>query len=89
MAPILVKGGPHEVSFVGFVRGAAASGRIEESSGIVYLKGGVEISLGTHTVTAEEAEYDRNTGEVQAHGNVRVRPIRPEVRRGVSQFGIK
>lgn len=65
-----------------------AAKSLEQNAGIVYLKGSVEISLGAHTLLADEAEYDQDSGEIQARGNVRVKPAILD-RRGASQFGIK
>ena len=61
---------------------------LEQSAGVVYLKGGVEIDLPLHVLLADEAEYDQNSGEIQARGNVRLKPARSDSR-GASQFGVK
>jgi lipopolysaccharide assembly outer membrane protein LptD (OstA) len=61
---------------------------LEQSAGIVYLKGNVEINLPTHTLFADEAEYDQDSGEIEARGNVRLKPANPDAR-GASQFGTK
>jgi lipopolysaccharide assembly outer membrane protein LptD (OstA) len=65
-----------------------AAKNIQQNAGIVYLKGSVEINLRSYTLLADEAEYDQQTGEVRAHGDVVMKPG-PADRRGVSQFGIK
>lgn len=41
----------------------------------VHLKGNVEIKTATMTLTADEAYYDQDTGEITAMGTVRVKPI--------------
>lgn len=61
---------------------------IEQIAGIVYLKGSVEINLPTHILVADEAEYDQDSGEIQARGNVRLKPVNLNPR-GAGQFGIK
>jgi lipopolysaccharide assembly outer membrane protein LptD (OstA) len=68
------------------VRLAAKS--LEQNAGIVYLKGSVEINLGRYALVADEAEYEQDSGEIRARGNVRVKPLDLD-RRGASQFGIK
>ena len=68
------------------IRLAAKS--IEQNAAIVYLKGSVEISLPTHVLVADEAEYDQDSGEIQARGNVRLKPVNINPR-GASQFGIE
>ena len=68
------------------VRLAAQS--LEQNLGVVYLKGSVEINLGTYALLADEAEYYQDSGEIQARGNVRVKPATVDAR-GASQFGIK
>lgn len=61
---------------------------IQQNAGIVYLKGGVEIKLGSYTLLADEAEYDQQSGEIHAHGDVLMKPAPPDPR-GVGQFGVK
>jgi lipopolysaccharide assembly outer membrane protein LptD (OstA) len=68
------------------IRLAAKS--LEQSAGIVYLKGSVEINLPAHILLADEAEYDQDSGEIQARGNVHLKPANLDPR-GASQFGIK
>jgi len=65
-----------------------AAKNIQQNAGIVYLKGSVGINLGLYTLLADEAEYDRQSGEIHAHGDVLMKPAPPDPR-GVSQFGIK
>lgn len=68
------------------IRLAAKS--LDQSAGIVYLKGNVQINLPTHILLADEAEYDQDSGEIQARGNVRLKPANLNSA-GASQFGIK
>jgi lipopolysaccharide assembly outer membrane protein LptD (OstA) len=68
------------------IRLAAKS--LEQSGGIVYLKGSVEINLPLHILLADEAEYDQDSGEIQAHGNVHLKPANQDSR-GAGQFGVK
>lgn len=65
-----------------------AAKNIEQNAGIVYLKGNVEINLLTHVLVADEADYDQDSGEIQARGKVRLTPAKLNPR-GASQFGIK
>src|SRR5580698_4601140 len=65
-----------------------AAKSLEQSAGVVYLKGSVEIAMPTHTLLADEAEYDKDSGEIQARGNVHLKPTNLNSR-GASQFGIK
>jgi lipopolysaccharide assembly outer membrane protein LptD (OstA) len=66
------------------VRFAAQS--VQQNSGIVFLKGSVEINLGGYTLLADEAEYHQDTGEIQPRGNVRVKPTSSLDPRGVSHW---
>lgn len=61
---------------------------LEQSAGIVYLKGRVEIDLPFHVLEADEAEYDQSSGEIEARGNVHLKPARVDAR-GANQFGVK
>lgn len=61
---------------------------LEQNAGVVYLRGSVEIDLPTHILLADEAEYDEDSGEIQAHGNVHLKPARQDTR-AAGQFGIK
>ena len=56
---------------------------------VYHLKGGVEIKTDSVIVTAYEATYDVDTGEIEGRGVVRIKPSAPLNRRGLSQFGIK
>ncbi|MGD1096723.1 MAG: hypothetical protein ABSB35_32610 [Bryobacteraceae bacterium] len=62
---------------------------LDQSLGIIYLKGNVEIKTRTYTIVADEAEYHQDNGEIKAHGDVLAKPALPLDPRGVSQFGIK
>lgn len=44
---------------------------------VVHLKGRVEIRANGYILHADEADYDENTGEVEARGTVRVTPYPP------------
>ncbi len=66
-----------------------AAKSIEQSAGIVYLKGSVEINLGMYALLADEAEYFPDSGEIQAPGKLRLKPTPILDPRGVSQFGVK
>ena len=68
------------------IRLAAKS--LEQSAGVVYLRGSVEINLPSHILLAEEAEYDQDNGEIQARGNVRLKPANVDPH-GANQFGVK
>ncbi len=61
---------------------------IQQNAGIVHLKGSVEITLVSYTLQADEAEYDQQSGEIHAHGDVLMKPT-PSDPRGARQFGIK
>jgi hypothetical protein len=41
---------------------------------VVHARGQVEIKLSGVIVRADEADYDEDTGEVEAHGSVKVKP---------------
>jgi lipopolysaccharide assembly outer membrane protein LptD (OstA) len=47
---------------------------------IIQLRGNVEIRTDTIIFTADEANYHEDTGEIEARGNVRVKPVTPLVR---------
>jgi len=42
---------------------------------ILRLKGRVEIKTSTMLIQADEAEYHGDTGEIEARGNVHIKPI--------------
>jgi lipopolysaccharide assembly outer membrane protein LptD (OstA) len=56
---------------------------------IFHLKGDVEIRTDSILLRADEANYNHATGEIDAHGDVKVTPTSPLISRGVSQLGIK
>jgi len=60
---------------------------LEQSAGQVFLKGSVEIDLPSHVLLADEAEYDLDSGEIEVHGNVHLKPNVDS--RGIRQFGVK
>ncbi len=55
----------------------------------VHMKGSVEIKTAGFTLHADEADYNEKTGEIDAHGDVKVMPTSRPILRGQSQFGIK
>ena len=44
-------------------------------SHLVHLRGNVEIRTGTMVLTADEAYFNKDTGEIEALGTVRIKPI--------------
>jgi lipopolysaccharide assembly outer membrane protein LptD (OstA) len=56
---------------------------------VFHLKGAVEIRTDTVLLKADEASYNHETGEIEAHGDVKVTPTSLLNSRGQSQFGIK
>jgi lipopolysaccharide assembly outer membrane protein LptD (OstA) len=66
-----------------------AAKSLEQNAGIVYLKGSVEINLGTYALLADEAEYYQDGGEIQTHGDVRLKPMPVMAPRRLNQFGVK
>jgi len=56
---------------------------------VFHLKGAVEIRTDTILLKADEASYNHETGEIDAHGDVKVTPVSPLMPRGLSQFGIR
>jgi lipopolysaccharide assembly outer membrane protein LptD (OstA) len=55
----------------------------------VHLKGSVEVKVAAFTLRAEEADYNEKTGEIDAHGDVKVTPTAQPILRRQAQFGIK
>ena len=55
----------------------------------MHLKGSVEIRVAGFILRADEADYNEKTGEIDAHGDVKVTPTSTLIPRGQSQFGIK
>ena len=47
---------------------------IQRDGTVLHLKGGVKIIQERIIVTADEAEYHTDTGEIEPRGNVRIRP---------------
>jgi lipopolysaccharide assembly outer membrane protein LptD (OstA) len=56
---------------------------------IFNLKGEVEIRTDTILLRADEATYNHATGEIEAHGDIKVTPKGMLVTSGLSQFGVK
>lgn len=73
----------------GSIAATFAANHIESSGDRFQLRGNVEINTNTLILRADEADYDWDTGEIEARGNVHVRPIPVRESRGLSQFGIK
>ena len=73
----------------GSIAATFAANHIESSGDRFQLRGNVEINTNTLILRADEADYHWDTGELDARGNVHVRPIPVGVSRGLSQFGIK
>jgi lipopolysaccharide assembly outer membrane protein LptD (OstA) len=56
---------------------------------VFHLKGAVEIRTDTILLKADEASYNHETGEIDAHGDVKITPVSPLMPHELSQFGIK
>jgi lipopolysaccharide assembly outer membrane protein LptD (OstA) len=56
---------------------------------IFHLMGEVEIRTDTIFLRADEATYNHATGEIEAHGDIKVTPRGMLVTRGMTQFGVK
>jgi len=54
---------------------AADAATRRRDNGIIQLKGSVEIKTDTMILTADEADYNTGTGEIEARGPVRVKLI--------------
>jgi lipopolysaccharide assembly outer membrane protein LptD (OstA) len=52
----------------------AASG-IQQDARVFRLQGNAEIHTATQVVEASDAVYHSDTGEIEAHGDVRVKPV--------------
>lgn len=63
--------------------------RIESDQGIFRLKGSAEIITTTATLTADEADYHWDTGEIEARGTVRVKPVSYNPGAALRQFGVR
>lgn len=48
---------------------------------VIHLKGDVEIRRSGMILRADEADYDEDTGEVEARGHVRVKPYPVEAKK--------
>jgi lipopolysaccharide assembly outer membrane protein LptD (OstA) len=73
----------------GSIAATFAASHIESSGSLFQLRGNVEINTNTLILRADEADYHWDTGEIEARGNVHVKPIPFRVSPGLSQFGIK
>ena len=62
---------------------------IESDGDVVRLNGNVEIATSTVVLQADEADYHWDTGEIDARGNVHVKPIPFVSSTGLRQFGLK
>jgi len=59
---------------------AATSMQREHDQGpydVIRLKGSVEIGTSAFILQADEADYHWSSGEIEARGNVRVKPVAP------------
>jgi hypothetical protein len=54
---------------------AALASAPKTDSHLAHLKGHVEIRTATMILTADEAHFNKDTGEIEALGTVRVKPI--------------
>jgi lipopolysaccharide assembly outer membrane protein LptD (OstA) len=63
--------------------------RINSDQNVLQLRGDAEIATSTVIVQADEAAYHWDTGEIDARGNVHVKPILYSPSPGLSQFGLK
>jgi len=51
---------------------------VNVDGGIVKLSGHVRIATSTFIVTADEAEYRRDSGQIDPHGEVHIRMLAPK-----------
>ena len=63
--------------------------RIDSGQNVVHLRGNAEIATNTVIVQADEADYHWDTGEIDARGNVHVKPIPWSPSPGLKQFGLR
>jgi lipopolysaccharide assembly outer membrane protein LptD (OstA) len=63
--------------------------RIDSDQNVFRLKGNAEIATSAAIVQADEADYHWDTGEIDARGNVHVKPIPYSTSQGLRQFGVK
>jgi lipopolysaccharide assembly outer membrane protein LptD (OstA) len=54
---------------------AALKAAPQRDTHLIHLKGNVEIRTDTMTLTANEAYYNQATGEIEALGTVRIKPL--------------
>jgi lipopolysaccharide assembly outer membrane protein LptD (OstA) len=63
--------------------------RIASDKSVFQLRGNAEIATSTVIVQSDEADYHWDTGEIDARGNVHVRPIPWSPSPGLRQFGLR
>jgi len=63
--------------------------RIDSDQNVFHLRGNAEIATSTVIVQANEADYHWDTGEIDARGNVHVKPIPWSPSPGLRQFGLR
>jgi lipopolysaccharide assembly outer membrane protein LptD (OstA) len=68
---------------------AFVANRIDSDGEVFRLTGNAEITTGVVIVRADAADYHWDTGEIDARGNVHVKPIPFAPSSGLRQFGIK
>ena len=62
---------------------------ITKDGEITHLKGNVEIAMGRGwTLRSEQADYNSNTGEVAARGNVRITRLGSPIGRPADEIGV-
>jgi len=54
---------------------------VNVDGGVVKLSGHVRIATATFIVTADEAEYRRDSGQIDPHGEVHIRMVVPNTRK--------
>ncbi len=62
---------------------------LKQDGEVFALKGKVQLRTDTFTLEAEDVVYNHETGEVEAHGDVRIKPSPIILSRSDSQFGVK
>ena len=65
------------------------AGRIDSDQNVFRLRGNAEITTTTVTLTADEADYHWDSGEIEARGSVYVKPISYNPSSGLRQFGVR
>jgi lipopolysaccharide assembly outer membrane protein LptD (OstA) len=63
--------------------------RIDSDQDVFRIRGNAEIVTSALTLTADEADYHWDTGEVEARGSVRVKPVPYSPSVGLRQFGVR